>query len=84
MTNMISCPACETGKLRPDPFLVRCSGCDYALSRDYFKTLRQITALPEARTAAPSHEKGRSGGGDEGVPGAKKRGSGRARGERDY
>lgn len=48
MTAYLLCPACETGELRPDPFLVRCSGCEYALSRDLFLTLRRIRALPEA------------------------------------
>ena len=48
---IVLCPACESGELRPGPFLVRCSGCDYALSRDLFLVLRQITALPEADAA---------------------------------
>ena len=48
VTHEIVCPACEGGELRPDPFLVRCSCCEYALSRDLYKTLRQIRALPEA------------------------------------
>ncbi len=45
---IVSCPACETGELRPDPLLVHCSGCDYALNRDLVLTLRRIRALPEA------------------------------------
>lgn len=48
MTTYLLCPACETGELRPDPFLVRCSRCEYALSRDLFLTLRRIRTLPEA------------------------------------
>jgi hypothetical protein len=40
------CPVCETGELRPNPFLVRCSGCGYAISRDMFRTLRQVRSLP--------------------------------------
>ena len=51
MTRKLVCPACETGELRPNPFLVRCSGCGYALSRELFLTLGQIRALPEARDA---------------------------------
>jgi transposase-like protein len=46
-----SCPACESGELRPGPFLVLCSSCDYALSRDHLLVLRQIRALPEAQPA---------------------------------
>ena len=45
---IISCLACESGELRPGPLLVRCSNCDYALSRNLFLTLRRIRALPEA------------------------------------
>ena len=48
---IVLCPACESGELRPGPCLVRCSGCDYALSRDLFLTLRRIRALPEAEPA---------------------------------
>ena len=48
---VVSCPACETGELRPGPLLVYCSGCDYALSRDLYLTLRRIRALPEAEPA---------------------------------
>jgi hypothetical protein len=53
---LVLCPACESGELRPGPFLVqvRCSGCDYALSRDLFLVLRQIRALPEAE---PAHQR---------------------------
>lgn len=47
----IICPVCGIGELRPDPFLVRCSGCDYVLSRNLFLVLRQIRALPEAEPA---------------------------------
>ena len=55
---IVSCPACGSGELRPDPFLVRCSECEYVLSRAYFETLRQIRALPEAPGGAePSFEK---------------------------
>lgn len=42
------CPFCGIGELRPDPFLVRCSGCEGAMSRELFVTLRQIGALPES------------------------------------
>ncbi len=45
---IVLCPACESGELRPGPLLVRCSGCGYALSRDLFLALRRIRALPEA------------------------------------
>ena len=51
---IVSCPACGSGELCPDPFLVRCSGCDYALSRDLFLVLRQIRALPEDRAVPGS------------------------------
>ena len=51
MPDPIVCPACESGELRPGPILVRCSVCDYVLSRDLFSTLRQIRALPEAEPA---------------------------------
>ena len=47
-----TCPACGSGELRPGPLLVRCSGCDYALSRDLFLALRRIRALPEAERLA--------------------------------
>ena len=49
---IVSCPACGSGELRPGPLLVRCSGCGYALSRDFFLTLRRIRALPEAEQPA--------------------------------
>jgi hypothetical protein len=48
---IVFCPACESGGLRPGPMLVRCSGCDYVLSRDLFLTLRRIRALPEVEPA---------------------------------
>ena len=48
---LVLCPACESGELRPGPMLVRCSGCDYALSRDLFLALRRIRALPEVEPA---------------------------------
>ena len=48
---IVSCPACESGELRPGPFLALCSSCDYALRRDLFLVLRQIRALPEAEPA---------------------------------
>lgn len=47
----VVCLACGSGELRPDPFLVRCSGCDYVLSRDLFLLLRRIRELPETETA---------------------------------
>ena len=46
-----SCPACESGELRPGPLLVRCSGCGYALSRDLYLSLRRIRALLEVEPA---------------------------------
>jgi predicted short-subunit dehydrogenase-like oxidoreductase (DUF2520 family) len=49
---IVFCPACESGELRPGPLVVRCSGCDYALSRDLFLALRRIRALPEAEHPA--------------------------------
>ena len=55
---IVSCPACETGELRPGPLLVRCSGCDYALSRVHFLTLRRIRALPEAARSPEEGVKG--------------------------
>ena len=69
MTHDTFCPACEAGELRPDPFLVRCSGCGCVLSRDLFLTLRQIRALPEACGGEGREKSGESG---------------RARGERDH
>ncbi len=50
-TPIVSCPACESGELRPGPFLVRCSVCDNVLSRDLFLVLRQISVFPEAESA---------------------------------
>ena len=47
----VLCPSCESGELRPGPLLVRCSGCDYALSRDLFLALRWVRTLPEAEPA---------------------------------
>lgn len=56
MAGKALCPDCETGELRPNPFLVRCSGCGYALSRELFVTLCQIRALPEAWAAPRERE----------------------------
>lgn len=49
MTLHVICPVCENGELRPDPRVVRCSGCSYTPGWDFFATLRAIRALPETR-----------------------------------
>ena len=55
---IVLCPACESGELRPGPLLVCCSGCGYALSRDLFLALRRIRALPEAARSPKEGAKG--------------------------
>lgn len=46
-----ACPACGPGELRPDPFLVRCPDCGYAMDRALYRTLRQVRSLPGTGTA---------------------------------
>lgn len=55
------CLDCGIGELRPDPFLVRCSECDYVLSRSLFVVLRQIRTLPEAAGRDPKDGDRKSG-----------------------
>lgn len=43
----VICLVCGIGELRSDPFLIRCSECDYVLSRGLFGTLHRIRGLPE-------------------------------------
>lgn len=45
----IACPVCEAGDLRAiNPFMARCTACEYILAYGFFNALRQIRALPEA------------------------------------
>ncbi len=65
MNRRFVCPACEIGELRPDLFLVRCSECGYALSREFFLTLGQSgrsLKRPTRERAAGDPEKGASYG----------------------
>jgi len=48
-SHSIICPICEAGELSSGSQKgVQCSLCDYAPSRSFLETLRQIIALPDA------------------------------------
>lgn len=58
----IACLVCGVGELRPDPFLVRCSRCDYVVSRNLFGTLRRIRGLSKAVGWNPKERRRRKPG----------------------
>ncbi len=50
LVNQVICPTCEAGELQPwrGAYLYKCDFCSHAVDGALFRTLEQITALPDA------------------------------------